>query len=122
MTTTWKARPTTYRGIQMRSRLEARIAAALDRNELMWDYEPRAYGNDRGQYLPDFEIALSATRAVYFEAKPTMEAAFLAMERMAIIWDSEPDAILSVYADREGLLWSSAGQGTPWRVTEWSAS
>lgn len=96
------ARPTTYRGIQMRSRLEALYAAAMDANGVTWEYEPRAFANERGQYLPDF-LVIDGPLRYYVEVRPTVERGLLAPERMAIIWDSEPDAELFVWID-EGFL------------------
>lgn len=60
------ARPTIYKGIEMRSRLEARFAAWMDRNEWEWAYEPECFATEEGQYLPDFEI-LSPTPAVFVD-------------------------------------------------------
>lgn len=51
-----KARPTVYKGIQMRSRLEAGFAQWLDQNHIDWDYEPECFASEAGQYLPDFEV------------------------------------------------------------------
>jgi hypothetical protein len=56
MTTALRARPTTYNGIEMRSRLEARVAAWLDDVGIPWEYEPRAFASAQGQYLPDFQL------------------------------------------------------------------
>jgi len=41
----------------MRSRLEATVAEWLDAQGLVWKYEGPAYGNQDGQYLPDFQIS-----------------------------------------------------------------
>lgn len=74
--TQFKARPTVYKGIQMRSRLEAGFAAWLDSEGLAWTYEPFAVADGSGQYLPDFLIdgILFATRGrvipVVAEVKP----------------------------------------------------
>ena len=95
MSTTWKARPTTYKGIEMRSRLEATYAASLDAEGECWSYEPRAYADDRGQYLPDFEVVYGATR-LFIEVRPTVTKALEAMGRMEIIWSSEPTAFLMI--------------------------
>src|SRR5207253_3310908 len=49
--------PTTYQGVLMRSRLEARWAARLDALGLVWEYEPQVLRLGRGRggfYLPDF--------------------------------------------------------------------
>lgn len=112
--TSMKARPTTYNGIQMRSRLEAGFAVWLDQVQFEWEYEPRAFGSQRGQYLPDFSLKNVPCMwrpkpvTVYVEVKPwgklrdTLEGDAEAalddiealMRRMAIIWESEPDAEL----------------------------
>lgn len=42
--------PTTYKGVQMRSRLEARWAAFFDQLKWPWVYEPF----DGAGYIPDF--------------------------------------------------------------------
>lgn len=53
---TLKARPTKYKGIDMRSRLEAKYAQYLDGQSLLvWEYEPNCFASERGQYLPDFK-------------------------------------------------------------------
>jgi hypothetical protein len=59
------ARATTYRGIEMRSRLEARFAGVLDDLGVAWRYEPRALASRDGQYLPDF-----VSGATVIEVKP----------------------------------------------------
>jgi hypothetical protein len=48
----WTPQPTTYKGIQMRSRLEARWAAFFDNIGWQWEYEPFQGRN----YIPDFVI------------------------------------------------------------------
>lgn len=96
---TFKARPTIYKGIQMRSRLEAGYAAWLDQWGFDWEYEPQAFASPQGQYLPDFLLKnvpeanvagrVSATD-VYVEVKPTTGAVDLdaLAKRMAIITES----------------------------------
>lgn len=57
MSATYQARPTLYKGVRMRSRLEALYAAWLDNHQLdKWTYEPMAFGSPDGQYLPDFFV------------------------------------------------------------------
>lgn len=96
------ARPTTYKGIRMRSRLEARVAAGLDSSAdgAPWKYEPRAFANEHGQYLPDFEIE-GLARPTFLEVKPTIDAALGVLERMQIIWDSLPNATLWILVPRD---------------------
>ncbi|WP_067483806.1 hypothetical protein [Actinomadura hibisca] len=71
-----KARPTMYKNIRMRSRLEAGFAAWLDNSGLVWEYEPCAFATQEGQYLPDFRVTdmvatwLPAPVTAYIEVKP----------------------------------------------------
>ena len=92
-----RARPTLYKGIQMRSRLEARMAGVFDRLGLPWRYEPRCFADENGQYLPDFLLG----EHTYLEIKPlsVTGAEVEAMKaRMEIIFSSEPDAVLWIVA------------------------
>lgn len=108
---TFTARPTTYRGIPMRSRLEATFAAMLDDEEgqgvvAEWSYEPRAFAGHGGQYLPDFLVIAKSGGTVYIEVKPTVEHAYLWMPRMLVIRESVPDANLMI-AVQGGLYFLS---------------
>lgn len=97
-----KARPTIYNGVQMRSRLEARVAAWLDSIGVRWAYEPVAFASPKGQYLPDFGIDLFDWRKTYLEVKPSIdqETSDDTFARMEIIWESDGTAMLVVlYAD-----------------------
>lgn len=98
-----KARPTVYRGIAMRSRLEAHFAAALDRvaDRSEWSYEPRAYADETGQYLPDFELCDSR---FFVEVKPTREHALRVIDRVRVLFSSEPDAMVVI-------VWPAADGG-----------
>jgi hypothetical protein len=62
--------PTIYRGIAMRSRLEARVAAFLDYYSLVWDYEPL----DLKKYIPDFIVDFEFGPTL-IECKPAVHAA-----------------------------------------------
>lgn len=74
MTIVPPARPTLYRGIRMRSRLEATIAEWFDDRMLTWSYEGVAYAHPGGQYLPDFRLSKIMVEGVptelYVEVKP----------------------------------------------------
>jgi hypothetical protein len=101
-----RARPTTYRGVAMRSRLEASVAQYLDEIGFDWDYEPRAYGGTGGQYLPDFVLygrGLNRDETHVWEVRPTVEAAFSALTEMLVIWESEPGWRLCVVIPGVGL-------------------
>lgn len=127
--TRFKARPTVYNGIRMRSRLEAGYAAWLDRWNFDWEYEPCAFQDDTGrQYLPDFRLNnvrvawANEPRTVYVEVKPGLEdpdalsdaITSLAME---VILASEPDALLLLehprLSDEKDQWWMSSGLMEP---------
>lgn len=109
--TRFKARPTTYKGIQMRSRLEASFAARLDAVSARWQYEPRCFANEHGQYLPDFQLLNVSGSGFYVEVKPgsllhgdektVIGNVDAVMEKMEIIWSSEPDAALEIFVAGE---------------------
>lgn len=99
------ARPTIYNGVQMRSRLEARYAAWLDSQSIVWEYEPRCFASEHGQYLPDFAVRnvdfMGTPCDVYIEVKPTemfLDDATNLLERQESIWNSEPDALAITFA------------------------
>jgi hypothetical protein len=60
--------PTLWRGIQFRSRLEARWAAFFTELKLPWEYEP----TDLEWYIPDFIINFKRRRLLV-EIKPAQE-------------------------------------------------
>ena len=62
-----KAIPTTYQGVNFRSRLEAKWAAFFDAARWRWGYEPVDFNG----WIPDF--ALYGARTVYVEVKPVTE-------------------------------------------------
>lgn len=75
-----KAIPTTYRGVQFRSRLEARWAEFFDLIGVVWQYEPEGYEAGGVRYLPDFWLAHIRHRGgpggLFFEVKagaPTVQ-------------------------------------------------
>lgn len=110
-----KPRPTIYKDIPFRSRLEVRFAWYLDGIGAKWTYEPRVYGRKGRGYLPDFEI-LDADPTVFIEVKPTVEEVDGAQRKMSVIWLERPEAVL-VVACSEGFLFTAARKGGPWE--EW---
>jgi hypothetical protein len=92
-----QARPTIYRGIRMRSRLEAAFAQELDNDGLVedWTYEPYAFASPEGQYLPDF-IVQWIWGIGCVEVKPENADFDAALERMHVVHASEPSALLFV--------------------------
>lgn len=97
-------RSTTFRGIRMRSRLEASLAAILSDADLDWDYEPECFASENGQYLPDF-VVRSKGGPVYVEVKglPIDDPAPF-QRRMEIILASDPSARLFL-VDSTGEWW-----------------
>lgn len=118
--TTIAARPTIYKGIKMRSRLEGRVAAALDRKGIDWGYEGPAFGNEDRIYLPDFVLDYcdgDVHRLVYLEVKGIVRTAGelrLFQRRMEVIWESIEDAVLMIWEDLpQRRIWL-ATQATGW--------
>lgn len=100
--TALQARPTMYRGVQMRSRMEAEHAAWLDAKGggtmpslIDWRYEPMCFASGAGQYLPDFMLIFDYGH-IYEEVKPVVEDFDAIAGRMEIVWESEPSAILKL--------------------------
>lgn len=97
------ARPTVYKGILMRSRLEATFAAMMDENEAAWAYEPKCFADETGQYLPDFsewDPDHPELQHSYIEVKPFAPPGpetDAIKRRMEIIWSSEPIAALTIW-------------------------
>lgn len=99
-------RKSVYRGIQMRSRLEAEYAAWMDRTGFSWSYEPTRYVSATGaSYLPDFKAIVrdgDRTRPAFVECKPWLDGmdrvngGLLISAPMHVIFESEPDAALVV--------------------------
>lgn len=125
-----KARPTIYNGIQMRSRLEARVAAWFDSIGVSWAYEPVAFASKGGQYLPDFEIFTphapeQLRRRVFVEVKGNLQSIhdlFDLEKRMeAIIGPSDPRAFL-VLAEASSLERGYVSTYQYPRLLEWGES
>ena len=65
---TINAIPTRYKGIEFRSRTEARWAVFFDELGIEWQYEPEGYQLLSGWYLPDFWLP---EIDAFLEVKPT---------------------------------------------------
>ena len=104
---TYAPRPTLYKGVTMRSRLEARVAGFLDRERLSWQYEPAVFADERGDYVPDFQVSGLTRAPLYVDVKgPPLTAADLEamFDRMTVIWATDPTAALAVWsADQFGV-------------------
>jgi hypothetical protein len=82
MNRTIEAIPTTYKGVQFRSRLEARWAVFFDFVGIKWQYEPRVLDVSWDSvYIPDFwlphpiEDFAAEGWGFWMEVKPTVELA-----------------------------------------------
>lgn len=113
MVTSLRARPTTYKGIKMRSRLEALYAEHLDNvMQVAWQYEPECFAAPSGQYLPDFRVG----QDIYIEVKPPSADHAEALRKMHIILESQPDAWLYVetnYGTYPDVSFARAARCTP---------
>jgi hypothetical protein len=111
-------RATTYNGIPMRSRFEARVAAWLDARGIQWSYEPMAFAGREGQYLPDFQLL---GREVYLEVKGQLDQAgrVRAQNQMEVVLASQPGAYLLLASEEQleaGMVdWTLADH--PWVET-----
>jgi hypothetical protein len=121
------ARPTTYRGIKMRSRLEGYFAAMLDGwPGVTWHYEPTCFAGPDGQWLADFRI-IDHHFTDYAEVKPWPLIRDLAgvdaiLTRMETAWLSDPYAgLVLFFAEAAGghvsryVALAADRQGEPWR-------
>ena len=96
---TFGAIPTLYKGIQFRSRLEARWAAFFDLLEWPWEYEPI----DLQGYIPDFVLGFE--RPMIVEVKPLLGKPY--DWRLNTGWPALLKAVLGGW-DGEGLLVGAA--------------
>jgi hypothetical protein len=90
----YKPRTTIYKGIEMRSRLEADVAKFLDKHLINWKYEPMRFQDEKYSYLPDFMINY-CNDLIFLEVKPTEEQAKNAIDQMTCILHKYPNAKLS---------------------------
>jgi hypothetical protein len=132
------ARPTIYRGVRMRSRLEADFARWLDGRGVAWNYEPDCFADGAGQYLPDFQVVHPGRAPIFVELKPqyhldrgdVLSSFEEWLARMEIIWSSQPDATLALIfwayqdgadlrffaqpSDRAWWIVDAEGKASPW--------
>jgi hypothetical protein len=111
-------KPTEYRGIQMRSRLEAKWAAFFDEIGWRWEYEPDGFGN---YYIPDFMVLGPSPMLVEVRPVATLEQYKEQMYSMRVdsdLWKHDlfvaGSSPLSWYSEREtmsGLIgqWEMGG-------------
>jgi hypothetical protein len=111
---------TEYRGVLMRSRLEADFARHLDAQQIAWRYEPAIFGPPGAGYLPDFQL-LRDDGPHFLEVKPTLREVPEAKRRMAVILATHPDAVLIIACAEESRYFASVagGEWISW-VERWS--
>jgi hypothetical protein len=102
----WTPIPTEYKNVWMRTGLEARCAATLDRYGLGWTYEPDTFGMADGrQYTPDFRVY--GCSIWYVEVKPDScpsDEIRKARQRLLSILSKEPAARLCLWLPERGLM------------------
>ncbi len=94
------ARPTYYRGVLMRSRLEADFAAWLDGpggqgllGGAPWSYESACFADENGQYLPDFVCREHPDGPLFIELKPAVLLTLPEHDHLAVL-----DAMRPIFA------------------------
>lgn len=112
-------RPTTYKGIKMRSRLEADYARHLDQTGAEWDYEPVCFADETGQWLPDFRsgrFLIEVKPASLLKARGgetdwgVIRRIDEILARVEIAWASEPDAKVNV------VFWTYGADVAPFKI------
>lgn len=109
-------RPTYYRGILMRSRLEVTVAEWLDARMVKWEYEPARHSGPGGTYLPDFRLPFvhieGKPQVLHLEVKPLILAkqppgkwVGPLLKSMEWIWQAEPQARLAVTSPHDDTYW-----------------
>lgn len=99
--------PTTYRGIEFRSRLEAKWAIMFDLLDWEWEYEPI----DLDGYIPDFHINFDRQN-FFIEIKPAMRIEELqpAMDKATqALGEQRYETILVLGGSIGRARWGSAG-------------
>lgn len=121
-----------YKGIQMRSRLEADYAGSRERDGVVVKYERKCFASEEGQWLVDFSVD-----GYYVELKPAglFEDHLMGLDsrtrrpcikvddilkKMAIAHASEPNAPLALIYWEFGsgaiVTIDCQGHGCPWTV------
>jgi hypothetical protein len=97
----------------MRSRLEATWAQWFDNHGFGWQYEPRCYASQNGQYLPDFMLCQGN---LFVDIKGIMSdhgTRAKLFDRMSIITQSSPDVVLGIGVGNPPENWSNDRYQTP---------
>jgi hypothetical protein len=113
-----ESKETVYRGVTMRSRLEADFARHLDNQGVEWRYEPAIYGPKGSGYLPDFQIDRE-DGPHFIEVKPTLRDVPEAARRMKVIWRTHPNATLVVACAEGSRFFAMTPDDTITWVDRW---
>lgn len=122
-----KPKPTTYAGVNFRSRLEAQWAAMFDLLGIKWEYEPPV---DFDGWLPDFRLSTDVTE-VFAEVKPTPFGDYSdgAFDKARSRWRSTHIMLLASVPgdwtlgclmdtpDDASYAWSDVNEGLGWGAT-----
>jgi hypothetical protein len=104
--------PTLYKGVMMRSRLEARWAAFFDALRWSWEYEP----DDLAGYIPDFVLGFEAGD-VLVEVKPRDEDLALAQSKIEVSgWEREAIVVVAAATPEIGSLMAYDGGELQWQA------
>lgn len=102
--------PTTYRGLNFRSRLEATWAAFFDLVEWEWRYEPR----DLKGYIPDFVLRWNRPLLVEVKGESGLEALRqYAPKIVASGWDGDFLLVGDGPVSERGIRLGATGVGEP---------
>jgi len=80
-----------YKGINMRSSWEVRMAKALDRRKIKWRYEPKRFNLGSCTYLPDFYLPETKS---YIEVKGHFD--YVSQDRVSLFRKLHPELSLIV--------------------------
>lgn len=96
---------TYYKGIKMRSKLEAKFAVFLDALKINWMYEPKSFVLSNGiTYIPDFYLPELNT---WVEVKGKIEEH---NKKVSSLFTSENKQELLIISNNKGLWYSSFGE------------
>ena len=118
---TFKSKTGTYRGVPMRSQLEAQWATVFDFLGVPWQYEPRTFRTPQGGYVPDFLVG--RVRPWWLEIKgpePT-ERDYVRAAHVARVTGAKFRFLVGGLpaGPSHGILRTRVLQGRTWRLADW---
>ena len=117
----YKGIPTLYKGIQFRSRLEARWASFFDLCGWKWEYEPLELSG----WIPDFIITSKDKKKILVEVKPTDDLSWFELQKYKLAIKNTVydvcELLLLGNSVRDSIRdWSSGAAQIGWLVTEYN--